>query len=147
MDVDRKREADWPHWPDRGNGPARRDRLERRLFRDSEREAELEQAHAAIRRLEEAAAAKAAQVRRLERAVERVEGPEATEPEPEPEPVASTHLVFVGDPSGYSLREAWGDVPPVGGRISVDGVEHVVAKLGRSPLPDDRRRCAYLDSV
>jgi len=69
------------------------------------------------------------------------------EPELEPDPVASTHLVFVGNPSGYSLREAWGDVPPVGGRISVDGVEHVVAKLGRSPLPGDRRRCAYLDPV
>ncbi len=145
MDVDRKREADWPHWPARGDGPARRDRLERRLFRDSEQEAELEQAHAAIRHLEEAAAAKAAQVRRLERAVERVECQEA--PEPEREQVSSTHLVFVGNPSGYSLREAGGDAPPVGGRISVDGVEHVVAKLGRSPLPDDRRRCAYLDTV
>jgi hypothetical protein len=158
MDVDRKREADWPHWPGRDSRPARRDRLERRLFRDSEREAELEQAHAAIRRLEEAAAAKAAQIARLERAVEHVDGPDAPEPEfepepeperePEPEPAESpsaTYLVFVGTPNGYVLQKAWGDVPAVGGRVAVEGVEHVVAKLGRSPLPADDRRCAYLD--
>jgi hypothetical protein len=41
MDVEPERAADWPHWPDRENGPTRRDRLEQRLFRDSEREAEL----------------------------------------------------------------------------------------------------------
>jgi hypothetical protein len=148
MDVDRKREADWPHWPGRDSRPARRDRLERRLFRDSEREAELEQAHAAIRRLEEAAAAKAAQIARLEHAVENGDGPGAPEPEleAEPEPEQSaTYLVFVGTPNGYVLQKAWGDVPFVGGRVVVEGVEHVVAKLGRSPLPADDRRCAYLD--
>jgi hypothetical protein len=145
MDVDRKREADWPHWPGRDSRPARRDRLERRLFRDSEREAELEQAHAAIRRLEEAAAAKAAQIERLEHAVEHVDGPEEPEPESEPESPSATYLVFVGTPSGYVLQKAWGDLPAVGGRVAVKGVEHVVAKLGRSPLPGDDRRCAYLD--
>lgn len=147
MDVERKREADWPHWPDRGNGPARRDRLERRLFRDSEREAELEQARATIQRIEQAAAAKAVQIQRLERAVKGMDGAPEPEPEraPEPEQVAATYLVFVGTPGGYALQAAWGDVPPVGGRISVEGVEHVVAKLGRSPLPGDARRCAYLE--
>jgi hypothetical protein len=155
MDVDRKREADWPHWPDRGNGPARRDRLERRLFRDSEREAELEQAHAAIRRLEEATAAKAAQVRRLERTVERFDGPEAPEPGPEPEPepelalerapAGAAHLVFAWTPQGYALHEQQGDAPAPGSRVTVNGVEYVVAKLVRSPLPADDRRCAYLD--
>jgi hypothetical protein len=59
MDVERKR-ADWPHWPDRTNGPARRDRLERRLFRDSEREAEVERAELAIQQIGLAAVAKAA---------------------------------------------------------------------------------------
>ena len=143
MDVDRKREADWPHWPGRDDRPARRDRLERRLFRDSEREAELEQAHAAIRRLEEATAAKAAQVERLERAVEHVDGSE----EPEPESPRATYLVFVGTPNGYVLQKAWGDAPFVGGRVVVEDVEHVVAKLGRSPLPGDDRRCAYVEPV
>src|SRR5262249_11810073 len=41
MEVERKR---WPHWPERGNGTARRDRLELRLFRDTERQAELARA-------------------------------------------------------------------------------------------------------
>jgi hypothetical protein len=59
--------------------------------------------------------------------------------------VVATYLVFAGSPNGYTLHEALGDAPSVGGRISVDGVEHVVAKLGRSPLPGDRRRCAYLE--
>lgn len=162
MDVDRKRDRDWPHWPDRGNGSARRDRLERRLFRDTEREAELEQAQAAIRQIEEAAAAKAAQIERLERAVGQIAGPEAPEPEPEPEQElepraehepepeteptpAATYLVFVGTPSGYALEEAWGDAPVAGSLVALEGVEHVVAKVARSPLPGDDRRCAYLE--
>jgi hypothetical protein len=41
MDVDRKRKADWPHSTDGGKGRSRPDRLGR-LFRDTEREAELE---------------------------------------------------------------------------------------------------------
>jgi hypothetical protein len=138
MDLDRKREADWPHWPGRNTRP---DRLERRLLGDSEREAELEQAHAAIRRLEEAAAAKAAQIERLEHAV----GAEEREQDPGPESPSATYLVFVGTPSGYVLEKAWGDLPAVGGRVAVESEEHVVAKLGRSPLPGDDRRCAYLE--
>jgi hypothetical protein len=145
MDVDRKRGADWPHWPGRENRSARRDRLERRLFRDSEREAELEQAHAAIRRLEQAAAAKAAQIERLERAVEHVDRPETPVSEAEAEPLGTTYLVFVSTPRGYALQRAWGDVPGPGGRVAIEGVERVVAKLGRSPLPGDGRCCAYLE--
>ena len=96
-----------------------------------------------------AAASKAAQIQRLERAVDGMDGAPEPKPEsqrePKPEQVAATYLVFVGTPGGYALQAAWGDVPPVGGRISVDGLEHVVAKLGRSPLPGDARRCAYLE--
>jgi hypothetical protein len=137
MDVERKRPADWPHWPDRGSGPTRRDRLERRLFQDSEREAEIERAQATIRQIERMAAAKAAQVERLEQAVQRVNGT--------PAPAATTFLALVSAPSGYSLRALEGDAPERGGSITVDGVEHLVAKVGRSPLPGDTRRCAYLD--
>src|SRR5437764_8683217 len=104
MDVERKRAADWPHWPERGNGGARRDRLERRLFRDSEREAELAQAQEAIRQIEEAAAAKAAEIDRLEHVVAQIEEPEP-EPEPAFEPVGETHLLFTWTPRGYELHE------------------------------------------
>lgn len=150
MDVDRIR-TDWPHWPDRANGPTRRDRLKRRLFRDSEREAALERTRAAIMELELAAAAKAAQVEHLEHAIAGSNG-HAPPPEREPEPVqeqepvpASTHLVFVWTPGGYGLHAVEGDAPAPGTRLSLAGAERVVTKLGPSPLPGDPRRCAYLD--
>jgi hypothetical protein len=168
MDVDRKRPADWPHWPERGNGSSRRDRLERRLFRDTEREAELIRAQEAIRQIEQAAAEKAAEIERLEQAVagsENVE-PEAMAPEPEPEPESEPEpvvepepeppeaqpevgafLVFVGTPNGYALLESEGDAPAAGNRLNVDGIDYAVAKLGRSPLPGDSRRCAYLQPL
>jgi hypothetical protein len=137
MDIDRKREAEWPHWPDRGSPPAPHDRLERRLFHDSELEAELARTQETVRQLELAAAAKAVEVEELEHAVARTNGTHATE--------AVTHLVFVWTPHGYSLDVADGPAPEAGARVSVDGVERVVAKLGRSPLPGDERRCAYLE--
>jgi hypothetical protein len=150
MDVERKQAADWPHWPDRGNGLTRRDRLERRLFRDSEREAELAAAQETIRRIAEATAAKAAEIERLERAVGRLNG---SEPEPEPEPVAPTpgpeaaesYVLFAWTAAGYALHETEGDAPLLGAQLSVNGSEYVVAKVGRSPLPGDSRRCIYLD--
>jgi len=148
MGVERKRAADWPHWPDRGNGHARRDRLERRLFRDSEREAELAQAQEAIRLIEQAAAAKAAEVEQLEHAVAELDREPEPEPGPEPAPSlepAATHLLFVWTPAGYALHEGHGEAPAVGFRIAVNGGEHSVAKIARSPLPGDERRCAYLE--
>jgi hypothetical protein len=137
MDVERTRGADWPHWPDRGNGPTRRDRLERRLFRDSEREAEIARAQETIRRIEQAAATKAAEIDRLEEAL-------GIEPEPE---VIGDHLLFAWTPLGYALHEGLGGVPDVGSRVRVNGHEYEVVKLARSPLPGDERRCAYLEPL
>jgi len=143
MDVERTRGADWPHWPDRGNGPTRRDRLERRLFQDSEREAEIARAQETIRRIEQAAAAKAAEIDRLERVL----GAEpAPAPEPEPE-MRGDHVLFAWTPSGYALHDGHGAVPGVSARVSVNGHEYEVAKLARSPLPGDERRCAYLEPL
>ncbi|HST25674.1 MAG TPA: hypothetical protein VLJ76_06760 [Gaiellaceae bacterium] len=142
MDVERKRPADWPHWPDRGNGPMRRDRLERRLFRDSEREAEIERTQAVIREIEIAAEAKSAEIERLE---QRLNG---SAPPVEPAPARAATATFVAlvcSPSGYSLRTVEGHAPEPGENVTVEGVEHVVAKLARSPLPGDERRCAYLE--
>jgi hypothetical protein len=136
--VERER-ADWPHWPDRSNGPARRDRLERRLFQDSEREAEIERAQKAVRELAFAAAAKEAQIEQLEQAVAAAEGVGPT--------VVATHLVFVPAPGGYALEAVEGEAPGRGDRIVVAGREQIVAKLGPSPLPGDDRRCVYLESA
>jgi hypothetical protein len=137
MDVERKR-AEWPHWPDRSNGPARRDRLEHRLFRDSEREQEIELAQKALREVALAAAAKEAEIERLEHALSS-NGLQRT--------VATTHLVFVPAPGGYSLHAVEGEAPAPGDRVVVEGRERIVAKLGPSPLPGDERRCAYLEQA
>lgn len=53
---------------------------------------------------------------------------------------ARSHLVFAWTPGGYALREEDGPAPPQGSPLG-DGV---VAKVGPSPLPRDRRRCAYV---
>jgi len=54
------------------------------------------------------------------------------------------HLVFVWKTSGYELRERDGDVPPVGAEVVQDGETMRVTKIAPSPLPGDRRQCAYL---
>jgi hypothetical protein len=54
------------------------------------------------------------------------------------------HLLFVWKPSGYELREADGDAPGVGAEVEQDGATFRVTKIAPSPLPGDRRQCAYL---
>ena len=58
--------------------------------------------------------------------------------------MAEGHLLLVWKPSGYELREAAGDPPAVGAEVEQDGKTLCVAKVGPSPLPGDRRLCAYL---
>jgi len=53
------------------------------------------------------------------------------------------YLLFVWSPSGYRLRELHGELPHVGQELEEDGRTIVVSKIGTSPLPDDRRPCAY----
>jgi hypothetical protein len=55
----------------------------------------------------------------------------------------SGYLLFVWSPSGWMLRERDGEAPPPGATVQ-DGDRLLrVSKLGPSPLPGDRRRCAY----
>jgi len=58
--------------------------------------------------------------------------------------MADGHLLFVWKPSGYELREAEGDVPAIGAEVEQDGQMLRVTKVAPSPLPGDRRPCAYL---
>lgn len=44
----------------------------------------------------------------------------------------------------YRLVEISEDALEPGTALAVDGVEHLVSRIGRSPLPGDGRRCAYL---
>ena len=56
------------------------------------------------------------------------------------------HLLFVWKPSGYELHEHSGDVPGVGSEVELDGTTLRVTKVAPSPLPGDRRSCAYLSA-
>jgi hypothetical protein len=55
----------------------------------------------------------------------------------------SGHVLFVWSPTGYTLREGQGEPPPVGHEFEDGGRTLVVTKIGASPLPGDRRPCAY----
>ena len=54
------------------------------------------------------------------------------------------HLLFVWKTSGYELREQEGEVPALGSEVETDGKTLIVTKVGPSPLPHDKRSCAYL---
>ena len=54
------------------------------------------------------------------------------------------YLLFVWKPSGYELHQQDGEPPAVGAQVEVDGNLLEVTKLAPSPLPRDRRVCAYL---
>ncbi|HEY2542284.1 MAG TPA: hypothetical protein VGH92_04460 [Gaiellaceae bacterium] len=58
--------------------------------------------------------------------------------------MAEAHLLFVWKTSGYELREAPGDAPAVGAEVEQDGERLSVTKVAPSPLPGDKRACAYL---
>jgi hypothetical protein len=60
--------------------------------------------------------------------------------------MAEGHLLFVWKTSGYELREAEGDPPAIGAEVEQDGKSFSVVKVGPSPLPGDRRTCAYVAS-
>ncbi len=61
---------------------------------------------------------------------------------------AGQHLLFVSKPSGYELLERDGDAPEPGAEVELEeGVRYTVVKLGPSPLPQDDRACAYLQSA
>ena len=54
------------------------------------------------------------------------------------------YLLFVSSATGYELREREGELPAVGSEIEDGERRYRVSKHAPSPLPGDRRRCAYL---
>jgi hypothetical protein len=58
--------------------------------------------------------------------------------------MAEAHLLFVWKTTGYELREEPGDAPAVGAEVETDGQVLRVTKVAPSPLPGDKRACAYL---
>ena len=60
------------------------------------------------------------------------------------------HVLLISQASGYKLLPREGQVPELGSEVVLsDGAEEVyrVCKVGPSPLPGDRRRCAFLERV
>ena len=54
------------------------------------------------------------------------------------------HMLLVPSADGYRLLVREGAPPTLGELLDVDDVRFSVLRLGPSPLPADRRRCAYL---
>ncbi len=59
----------------------------------------------------------------------------------------SDYVLFVPGESGYALSEGEGAAPDPGAVTEVDGIPFRVLKVGRSPLPEDRRRCVFLEAA
>jgi hypothetical protein len=60
----------------------------------------------------------------------------------------SGYLEILPGHGGYRLRDKAGSCPAEGARVEdEDGAGYVVLKVGRSPLPNDLRRCAYLERL
>ena len=73
---------------------------------------------------------------------------------PSPEPAATIpptqaddgHVLFVSASDGYRLLRRHGPPPDRGAALELDDGVYLVLHLGPSPLPGDRRRCAFLES-
>jgi hypothetical protein len=73
--------------------------------------------------------------------------PEAGEPSRDG---SGTHVLFISHTTGYQLLSREGQVPGAGSEISLNehgGGRYRVSKVGPSPLPNDPRRCAFLESL
>jgi hypothetical protein len=85
---------------------------------------------------------------RLDR-VESQQRPAVEADVPSESPAPGRHILFLPSPSGYELVERDGELPAAGELVELDGREgsYAVTRIVRSPLPDDRRRCAYLEII
>jgi hypothetical protein len=55
------------------------------------------------------------------------------------------HCLFISKPTGYELLDREGEPPAIGSTVELDGQgSWVVNRISQSPLPQDRRPCAYL---
>ena len=57
-----------------------------------------------------------------------------------------TYLAFRWTTAGYELHEESGELPDVGETVEAAGTRWTVVKVAPSPLPNDSRHCAYLQS-
>ena len=62
-----------------------------------------------------------------------------------PEPASDGWVALVPSPEGYRLLQRDGSPPDRGAAVELEGGPFLVLRLGPSPFPGDRRRCAYLE--
>lgn len=62
-----------------------------------------------------------------------------------PEPAADGWVAFVHSPDGYRLLPQEGAPPVRQATVELESGVFVALRLGPSPLPGDRRRCASLE--
>jgi hypothetical protein len=70
---------------------------------------------------------------------------EIVAPQHDPEPAADGWVAFAHSPDGYRLLLLEGSPPIRNATVELEGGHFVVLRLGPSPLPGDRRRCAFLE--
>jgi len=119
----------------------RRAAVERREQTATDREQTLKQLAAELRsrelRLAEAETAHQVAVR---------DEPRGSDQDERPEPDVAAHVLYLaGD--GYRMIEREGMATPVDALVEVDGQQFRVTRVGRSPLPADRRTWAYLEPL
>jgi hypothetical protein len=61
------------------------------------------------------------------------------------QPDAEGYVLFVPSPAGYRLLERDGAAPASADVVEIDGNPYRILRVGRSPLPGDQRRCAFLE--
>jgi hypothetical protein len=54
------------------------------------------------------------------------------------------YLLYVWKTSGYELEERDGELPQIGSKLTMQETSLIVSKIAASPLPNDPRRCVYL---
>lgn len=62
-----------------------------------------------------------------------------------PRPIVEGWVALVPSPEGYRLLEREGPPPARGASLELEEGSLVLLRLGPSPLPGDRRRCAFLE--
>jgi len=85
-----------------------------------------------------------AREKRLETLETRLAEHGAIEPDEDAPPGKDAVALALVPGVGYGLAELAAAVAHPGDSVEIDGVEYVVLRIGPSPLPGDRRRCAYL---
>jgi len=103
------------------------------------RDSQLEELEAENKRLQE-------EIERLHSEFTRLRVIEAEPMKPEPEP-PKTHVLFVPTPTRYLLLERQGPPPEAGTELSLSEGSFLVGKVGRAPVPGERRACAFLLSA